>query len=266
LLFVIVSGQAVFLNLLLNRHLVLYKNSFLPALVFSLFISASPALMLFHPVFLINLLVLYILDGMFSLVKNENVIARLFNCGFIAGISALLYFPAIIILPFLFAILSALRQFRLKEWLVIFISFCIPFFIFSTLLFWNHALLEFWNSYYIRFSQISLSASIEKKLPETVLLVFIIILVLVSLFNLSINFRKNVIRTRNFQRVFILYFFFSFAWLLVSGRIQRVHLAFLAVPLAVICANFFLQARRKIWIYELSLWVLIGLITWNSLV
>src|SRR6476620_508832 len=58
ILFLVIVLQAVYFNLMVNRHEVLYKSSFLPAFIFALFISATPSLMILHPVHLINLLAL----------------------------------------------------------------------------------------------------------------------------------------------------------------------------------------------------------------
>src|SRR5688572_9703893 len=52
----LISFEAIYFNLLLNRHEILYKNSFLPAVMFALFASSSPALMEFSPVHFVNLI------------------------------------------------------------------------------------------------------------------------------------------------------------------------------------------------------------------
>ncbi len=264
LLIALVSGQAIYLNLILNKHAVLYKSSFIPALIFGLFVSISPSMMQLHPVYFVNLVIIYLLDRVFSVFKDEILISRLVDCGLFAGIASLIYFPAIVILPFLIMTTSLLRPFKIKEWLIIIIAFCVPFFLVNTYFFWTHTLVEFWKSYFNHFNEIRLMPVINKTTPGIVLAIYVFVLLAISLFKLAINFRKNVIRTRNFQRIFIFYLFFGVIWLLLSGGFDVIHLTFLAVPASVFCAYLFLLAKRKIWLYEVALWSLIGLIIWNQ--
>ena len=264
LLLALVSGQAIYLNLMLNKHVVLYRSSFIPALIFGLFVSIAPSMMQLHPVFLVNLLIIYLLDRIFSVFKDEILISRLVDCGLFAGIASLIYFPAIVVLPFFIMTTSLLRPFKIKEWLIIIIAFCVPCFLVSTYFFWTHTLLEFWKSYFNHFNEIRLIPLINKTTPGIVLAIFIFLLLVISLLKLAINFRKNVIRTRNFQRIFIFYLIFGIVWLLFAGGFNVVHLAFLAVPASVFCAYLFLVAKKKIWLYEIALWSLIGLIIWNQ--
>lgn len=264
LLLTLVSGQAIYLNLLLNKHVVLYKSSFIPALIFGLFVSITPSMMQLHPVYLVNLVIIYLLDRIFSVFKDEVLISRLVDCGLFAGIASLIYFPAIIILPFLILTTSLLRPFNIKEWLIILIAFIVPFFLISTYFFWTHNLVEFWQSYFNRFNEIKLIPVITQTTPGIVLAIFIFLLLFVSLFKLAINFRKNVIRTRNFQRIFIFYLIFGIAWLLFTGGFDVIQMAFFAVPASVFCAYLFLLAKKKTWLYEIALWSLIGLIIWNQ--
>jgi hypothetical protein len=263
--YLLVSGQAVYLNLMLNRNEVLYKNSFLPSLIFALFISSTPALMVFHPVLIINILMIMILDRLFSLFKSVTPRAILFDCGFLSGIAALIYFPSILFLPFLLSSMYVIRSFKFKEWMIIIISFCVPFFLFSTYLFWNHSLTQFWHPYMARFGNTYTEFVLPNGHAFIALCSAIGFLFFLSLLKLRANYRKNVIRTRNYQQVFLFYLIIGIAWLFFSGRVEVIHFAFLLIPVSVFSSYYFLSAKRRLMLYEYALWGLIGIIVWNHL-
>ncbi len=265
-LFTIVTSQVLYLNFMLNRHEVLYKNSFLPALIFTLFISSTPQLMQFHPVIIVNFIVIFILDRIFYLYKSNSNFSRLFDCGLLAGISALIYFPCIILLPMMLATLWVLRPFRLKEWLIVISVFLLPFFYASIYYFWNHTLQEFWITYMNHFGISNLSFEINRSLPLMLLSIFSVVIFLLSSSKLIFNYRKNTIRTRSYQQVFFIYFLFGFGWLLFSNRIQLIQFTFMIIPMVIFCSYYFLSAKRRMWAYESLLLIWIGLIVWNHLV
>ena len=265
LLFALISWEAIYLNNVMNRFEVLYKNSFLPGLLFALLISSTPHLMQFHPVHLINLIVLRILDRSFMLYKNEMPMSSLFDSAFLSGIAALIYFPSFVFLLFLIIMLIVLLPFRIREWIIMFIGFFLPYFFISTIFFWNHELGDFWRSYIERFGRIVPEWKTSGSSPLIALAITSGTILLFSLIKLRINYRKNVIRTRNFQQLLFYYFLVGIIWLLLCTKIEVIHVALLLVPVATFSAYYFLSAKRKIWIYETALWGLVAIMLWNHL-
>lgn len=264
LLFGLISAEAIFFNLILNKFEVHYKNTFLPAFVFALLISSTPAFMQFHPVHLINLILLFIIERVLTLFKNEIPVSALFDCGFLAGTASLIYFPAVILIPFLLATLFVLRPFGLKEWLITLIGLFLPYFFISTYMFWNHELISFWKSYLSFFQKTNAQLIIENNLKILVLAVSISVLLILSLFKMRMNYRKNIIRTRSFQQVFFILLLLSAAWLILVENIQIIHFAFLIIPVSVFCSYYFVSAKKGKLIYEYVLWLLIAIIVWNN--
>ena len=265
ILFCVIAWQAVYFNLILNRHEVLYKNTFLPALVYALLLSATPALMSFHPVHLVSLIVLRILDRAFTLYKSESPATALFDSAFLAGVAALIYFPACILLPMLMALLLLMLPFRIKDWLILLIGFLLPYFFLSTMLFWENSMLAFWKHYFSLFGDIRLAYADIAGIPQIILGSLIGLLLLLSLMKLWINFRKNKVRTRIMQQSVFILLQSGIAWLVLASDIKIVHITFLIIPLATFIGYYFISARKRLWIYEGALWVIIGLIAWNHL-
>ena len=264
LLFGLISAEAIFFNIILNKFEVHYKNTFLPAFVFALLISSTPSLMHFHPVHFINLILLFIIDRLLTLFKNEIPVSALFDCGFLAGTASLIYFPAVILIPFLLATLFVLRPFGLKEWLITLIGLFLPIIFISTYMFWIHELIPFWKSYMSFFQKINVEILIENNFKILVLSVSIGILLILSIFKMRMNYRKNIIRTRSYQQVFFILLLLSAVWLILVEKIQIIHCAFLIIPVSVFCSYYFVSAKKGKLIYEYVLWLLIAIIVWNN--
>ena len=265
LLFIVIAWQSVYFNLILNRHEVLYKNTYFPALMYALLLSSTPALMSFHPVHLVNLIVLRILDRAFTLYKSESPATALFDSAFLAGVAALIYFPALVLLPFLIALILLMLPFRIKDWLILFIGFLLPYFFLSTMLFWENSLMNFWKYYFSLFEDIRPRFDAPASLPLLILAGILALLLLLSLMKLWINFRKNKVRTRIMQQSVFILLMTGVAWLVFTNDIRTVHVTFLLIPLSAFIGYYFISARKRMWIFEGALWVIIGLIAWNHL-
>lgn len=260
----LISAQAIYFNLMVNRHEVLYKNSYLPSFVFALLISADPGLMQFHPVHVINLFVLIIFDRMFTVFKNEKANSALFDSAFLTGLSALIYFPALLLFIVLILSLSILRPFNLKEWLIALIGFLLPFFFISVYMFWNTSLIPFWSDYMAHFPDAAPAMDIAKTPSRMWLAIFIGSLLLISILKLRGNFSKNTIRTRSYQQIIFIYLFLGIISIGITRHIMPIHFAIIALPAALFIAYFYLSAKRRLRLYEISLWILIGLVVWNQ--
>ena len=58
LMIILVTGTTIYFNLILNRHEVLYRSTYLPSLFYVLFVSAMPVFLRVHPLHFANLLLL----------------------------------------------------------------------------------------------------------------------------------------------------------------------------------------------------------------
>jgi hypothetical protein len=265
-LWALISFTAVYFNLMLNKHEVLYKNSYLPSLIFALLISSTPGLFLFHPIHFVNLLILIIFNRMFTMFKNDKANAALFDSAFLSGVASLIYFPALLLFIVLIIALRILRPFNLKEWLIVMIGFILPYFFVSVYMFWNHSLIPFWSQYISLFSFSAPTVSIVQSNQMIYLGIVVGLLLLFSLLKLRANHSKNVIRTRSFQQLFFILFFLGTISIAITHEIKIIHLAILALPTALFIAYLYLSAKRRIRLFEFSLWILIAVIVWNQLI
>lgn len=265
LLISLISGTAVYLNIVLNKHEVLYRNSYLPAFVYTLFISSIPAFLSLHPIHFVNILLIRVFDKSFSLFKNESPGAAIFDFSFLAGLACLFYFPAIVIIPLMIIAMLILRQWNFREWLIMFIGFGLPFFFVLVWNFWNKSLVEFVHNYSEHFKHIRPEWTISRTPALMAVATLFAIWLLLSLFKLRLNYLKNIVRTRSYQQIAFLMLIFFGGSILLSGKIQLADFAILAIPVAIFCSYYLVAAKKRIQFYELFLWMVIGAIVWVHL-
>lgn len=259
----LISLEAIYLNLLLNRHEGLYKNSYLPSLCFVLVVSASSTLLELHPVHIVNLIFLRVFDKIFSLFKNNSPVKVLFDSGFLLAIAALIYLPALPVYLLLLLAVSLLRPFSWREWFVMLIAFFLPYFFISVYFFWKNGLIQFWKDYIGKFQNLWPQLNIAFTPAEEVLLVVMGTLLLLSLIRLRNNYYKNIIRTRTYQQIVFFFLLINGASLLLIPGIAWIHFVALAIPIAMFYAYYFVSAKKRMWLAELILWIFIGAVLWN---
>lgn len=259
-----ISAEAIYFNHIINKREVLYKNSYLPALIFALLISCSPGLMKFHPVHFINGFILVILDRIFYVYKNDKSTSLLFDSAFFTGLAALIYFPALLLFPVVLIGLLILRPLNFREWLIVLIGFCLPFFFISVYMFWNRSLIPFWMSYIDLFPDSRPEISISSNPPFIWLTITLATLLLLSLIKLRANFTKNIIRSRSYQQIFFILLLLGSISIGITRHIQVIHFVLIALPASLFISYFYLSAKKRLRLYDLSIWLLIGLIVWNQ--
>ncbi len=261
----LVSFSAIYINQISNKHEVLYKNSYLPAFVYALFISSVPEFLTVHPIHFVNLIILRVFDKSFSLIKNDSPVPSIFDSSFLAALAALIFFPAFIVIPVMIIALSLLRPFNFREWLIMFIGFSLPYFFVSVWMYWNHDLLYFWKDYLDRFIHLKPVINIVFTPQLITLSVLFGIWMLLGLGKLRVNYLKNVIRARIIQQVLFLFFLFSVGSIFLGQKISVVNFSLLAIPFSIFAAYYLLSAKKRIRFYEMFLWMVIAAIVWNHL-
>lgn len=260
---VLISFEAIYFNLMVNKHEVLYKNSYLPALFFVLIVSATPEFVSIHPIHFVNLILLRIFDKIFALHKQNKATVAVFDCGFLTGIAVLLYLPAVPIIFLLMFSLSILRPFQIKEWLVLIIGYTVPFLFTSVLKFWNHGLSEFWTGFFIRFKEPAKMLLMPESFPLSFLFGVIAFLLLLSWLRLRANYYKNIIRIRTYQQILFFAFLLGFLSIYLSKNLSWIHFLILTIPVALWLSYFFVSQKKKMWMVEGLLLILIIAIVWN---
>lgn len=260
-----VSLEAIYLSIIVNRHEVLFRNSYLPAFMYVLLMSCALPLLQFHPLIVVNLIMLIVLDKTFSLFKGESPTTSLFDCGFLVSAASLVYFPAAFFFVLFLIALAMLRPFNVREWVIVFVGFLLPYFFLSVYFFWTDQLQSGWHQIKERFYPGQFKLEFVWDQPLLGLMMLFSVLLLLSMYLLRQNFYKNVIRTRSYQQILFLYFLIAVFSSRLLGAVPLYQFTMLAIPLAVFFSYYFLAATKRPWISELIAWLIIGVIIWNHI-
>ena len=254
---ILVITQALHFNWILNKHEVLYKASWMPALIYLLICTILPPFFWFHPLIFANSILLFALDKLFYLYKNEHPLGFEFDSAFLMALAALFYFPLIVFILFYFVSILFLRPFSWRDWIVGLLGFMLPFFFAFVYYFWNNMLLTFYERVFI--SGIKKQIELQSVFLHgyTFTLVLVAIISGLSINRLRANFYKNVSKTRLNQQVIIFYLVCAVLSILVSNEDLLYRFCILALPLSIFVAYYLLSGKKILWA-ELVLVIFMG--------
>lgn len=258
----LITLQAFHFNRILQKHEIMYKNSFLPLLFYVLTCSLVPQFWSFHPLLFVNSILLLVLDKTFSLYKSEGPISKSFDICFLIAIASMFYLQAVILILFYVAALLLLRPFSWKEWAAGCMGFVVPFFLIIVFYFINDHLSELKNLMQIDLDEIRIDYKNINFYGLRVTVFFTLILFFFSALKLRANFFKNVIRTRRFQQTIFLFLFFSIIIVLTSMEVSIFRFFIFCIPVSFFFSYYFL-AIRKNWFSEVLFWLFIVVVMNN---
>ncbi len=130
--FFIVYILAFFFNAILSNNQLQLRTGSVAMLVFVVYQAHSPHLTAFTP-FLTGLpFVLGALHSLLQLYSSKNATMTIFHASFFAGLSALFYFPFIVLFIAVYGALIITRVSSVREWIVPLIGFFAPLFFLAT--------------------------------------------------------------------------------------------------------------------------------------
>jgi hypothetical protein len=242
--------QAIHLQYILNKHEVLYKESWMPALMYILLATFLPEFQWFHPMLFINSILLFALDRIFFLYKNDKPLALDFDVGFIIGIATLFYMPLLIYIFFFGAALILLRPFSWRDWATGIIGVFLPLFFAFCYYFLTDRFTLLFEKLYL--SGISRPQHISDLLPREYILALIApgLITIAGLMKQFTNFYKNVTKTRLNQLVILLFAVTGLLAAVFAETPQVYRFLLLAIP-ASVWAGYYLLSLKKLFIAEL---------------
>lgn len=260
--FLLILFQAFLFNFILEKFEFSGKPTYMPALLYIVFTSFSPALLCLHPGLIANIFVLLALNCILGTYRKPNVLATCFEAGFFIALASLFYFPAFLCLLFIFIAINVLRTFSGREWIIALLGFLLPYlYVFCYYFIINRGLYLWADRLLYPFMNKDLRITAEISQPYFELFLFVLIAVVLSfgrgadLSSRSVQYRSNVAVMR---------------WLLVVGIVTMLfspglnycYFFVALIPLVVVICNYFLWAR-VVWLAEIVLWMLIVLIVFN---
>lgn len=255
LAFLLFTSQALHINHVINKHEVLYKQSWLPALMFIIIAGLFPPFLWIHPILFVNSLLIFVFDKLFSLYKHPTPLALAFDGAFLLSLSALFYLPTIFLFLFYILCIIILRPFSWRLWSVSFMGLILPFFFAFFYYFWNNELMSFYEWVFVSGikRQIDLTHIFNVKYILSVVIVGI--LFILSLLKLQTNYFKNVTKSRLIQQLLVLLIPIGILSVLFSRDESLYRYSIIVLPVSIYLAYYFLSGKKR-WVMELMFLIL----------
>jgi hypothetical protein len=249
----LVISEACYLNILLNRHELIPKNSTLTALLFLICISYLPAWLTLTPVNLFLVFLLVILKVILKAYAQPEPVEAVFSAGFLTGIASLFYFPGLFFLGFLLVCFLVYRLFRWRIWISSLIGLLTPFLFLVVTGFLTDKLSEWIPGYIAQFEHPRLVVPTYGRTGW----ILSGILGLSVLFGLgSVMSRLGIVTVELRKKNLILLWLLSWVVLTFpfSQALADYHLGMMSSGLAPMMAGFFLKLRKPFW-HQFLLWL-----------
>ena len=251
----IVFGQALHFNRIINNHALLAKPTYLPALLYITGSSLFLQFLILSPPLICNFLLIWIMDKFLKIGKNQNAMMTMFDIGMIIAIGTLIYFPFIVLLIMLWLALLLYRSFNWREWVSGIIGFLTIFFFIAVFYYWNDNLAQFykiWRPLANKFPSV-----LKINLNDYLVLIPVTLIIILASLQLRENFFRSFISTRKaFQMLFFM-FVVSIISFYTKPDFRVYHFLLSVPPGAVLLAYYFSNAKKR-WFYE-SLFALLVL-------
>ena len=210
--FLLALTQSILVYDLAGRYRLVEPRNWLPSLAFILTAASLQDFGYLAAPLLAGSLLPLILGKLFGMYKKADVIATVYDIGFLLGLSALIYPPVLLFtIPALLGMRS-LRSLSMHERLLVFAGIATPWFLLWTWAFWNDQTAEFWR---YNLGAFSLSGTIRppQDLHGWIQLGFTALLAVVVLSSLGGYYFKKLIQT---QKFFSILFWFLFSGIAIQ--------------------------------------------------
>ncbi len=125
---VLLSLQAVLINVLVSNHRLASEVSLFPGLFYILIASSLPDFLCFSPIHLANTFLIIALGILMATYKQSSCADLIFNVGLWLGVASLFYPPFLLFLFVGMAGLNVLRAYKIRERLMILAGMADPVF------------------------------------------------------------------------------------------------------------------------------------------
>ena len=250
-----VLGQALLVNYLVNHYNLLGKPTFLPALMYVVLSGLFAPFVFISAPLLCNFLVLWMLFKLFTFYKSPDAKSTAYDLGMIVAIGSMIYLPFVYLVLVIWVGLFLFRPFNWRESAAPVTGFVTVYFFLAVYYYLNNSLSKFTTLW------IPLGAKFPLKLNinhyNYLVLIPVLIILLLCLVKLQQNFLKSYVQVRkSFQLLFVL-FIIAAAAFYVNTPFNLTHFLLCTIPAAIFSSYYFLYAKSK-WFYE-SLFTLLVL-------
>ena len=254
---VLIVIQAIILNYTVSKHDILYKDSYLPGLMYVIINSLYQEQFELTSQLLSNTFLLLVFQRLCYLYESPKPLLLVLDSGIILGTGIMFNYSLLIFLPFILISVVVFTSFNLRYIIVSLIGLMIPvyfIFIFFYITDRMHEMLEIgMNSIH----QLQLKPNITS---YEILIPWIILfpIAVISAFRLQQNFFRNKVKTRRIIQSIAVFSVFGIASLFTENNGLWFSIIFISIPMSIIIGYFFISSKR-FWVKEVLLYSIIGI-------
>ena len=258
----LVISQVFHFNSIVQKHEVLNRTSYVPALTYFLMSVMIPAFTTFNPIIFANTILLFVIDKTFRIYKHSRPSALIFDSSLLIGVAAMFYLPAILFFIFFIFCLFILKPVTLKDILISLSGIMVPLIFVVTWYFLTGTLDELYSKLTYRpIGNLYNPQGLELQ-GFTLTIILTAVLFITSLWKLRSGFYKSIIKVRRFYQLFFVFIIAGILSLVFSPSESPYRFMILVAPLSIFISNYLVSVTRTWWA-ELFLWLVAGVIIFN---
>jgi len=258
---VVISGLII--NGIINNNEIFDRNTFLPALMYLISMSAIKEYQVLSPIVISNLFWILAFRRLFNIYRQISCKKEVFDATLLLLIGALFYFPSIFMLPIVWVALKIIRPFAWREWVIPFFTFVIfgIYWVVSLLL--GNGLND-WSEFVSFNSEQYTAMEVIVSWPYYVVFSVLFILVNFSGYQISKQSKGSSLRYRKIISFFIFIMVLTISILLFVKYFSNedVYTLVGAVPLSLLITFYFNYAKKE-WLSQLFFYTVFLLLLVN---
>ncbi|MBL7981700.1 MAG: hypothetical protein JNL52_07790 [Flavobacteriales bacterium] len=253
--------MAVQLTGLVNNADLADRRNHLPAFLFPVLLALFVRSALLDPALVGMPLVIWAMRRAWSINNNGPALSPLFDAGFLLGLAALFYLPYAFLVVVLWASISVIRPFQLREYIVPVLGLAVVLYLTWGVLHLNGA--TPWRPLLTIADQAgSVPLAPRSGLFRGALYVVLVPVLLVALLDFAVSYQRGVMQVKNLRSSFLAW---GAALTVIILGVYLLNNAFppvlLAAPLAVLCVHAFMGGNRKA-LRGAAAWALLAMALW----
>jgi hypothetical protein len=244
----IIAVNALLIVELNAQHFFIPVRGLMPGMLYALICSAFPLLSHLTPALVASTFIILVLYRVLVTFRQEGLSYNYFEAGILLSVAGILYLPALIFYPVLLIILAILRQYQWREWAFTLAGLAVPFiFLFSYYYLADKSVAGLFSGVMDSLSQ---TGKEELSLLHMVFLITTGVVILVGSFYIFRIIGLMKIQSRKYFLIFFWIFVLSIVIYAIIPAVSREIIYFMAIPVAFLAGNYFMQCRPS-WLNNL---------------
>ena len=247
----IIMISALILNDVINKNELFNRNTFLPALIYLISMSAIKEHQVLSPIVISNLFWILAFKQLFNIYSQVPCKRQVFDATVLMLFGGLFYFPSLLMAALVWVALKILRPFVWREWIIPFFALIVFGAYYIVALIWRNTFNN-WLDYFTFDSEQYSSINIAISWPYYILLGVVLVLVSFSGYTILRQYKASSLRFRKIIFFFLFIIILSIAILSIVQYFsnENVYLLVGAVPLSLLITFYFNYAKKE-WLSQL---------------